>query len=403
MNTVDSSMMLPNAAKGHAEAAVRKHSGDCDRSPRSVFAGTVATILTICVCAAPCYAIQDAELLVSSLYTGPGCCYEFTLSQQNGSPGNFTEIVATINTAGATVDSATGSSGAPAPAYTQGGVTVRFFTRTANGLQDGSGNPDPHVVSICFDLDNVTAPISVTFQAYDALGNTCSSLCTEDVLLSDPSCLGSSSCVDLMNCFTPDRSGALPADTLQVVAFYDGDGVASLDIHLIDPITGDCCVLTVGGLVNTIISTDEYYTYGYVPTGVFDISGVVPNGSVDGVAFGLYWRDTAGVRWLLRSRTIGGAASGPNFVGGWPLALDETNWDGRMPQLAFPNACYSSSYDAFVARRQAQMTVSGAQLLGNGTWNIPTGRVPGDVNGDGCVDLSDLASLLANYGAACCP
>ena len=42
-----------------------------------------------------------------------------------------------------------------------------------------------------------------------------------------------------------------------------------------------------------------------------------------------------------------------------------------------------------------------ATLLAN--FGLPSGqtRATGDVNGDGAVNLTDLAALLANYGAVC--
>lgn len=207
-----------------------------------------------------------------------------------------------------------------------------------------------------------------------------------------------SPCIGAPVPFTSDRFSALPADRMQVIAFYDGDGsAATLAIQLRHPVTDERCVLTVNNLSNTTILTNEYVMNGFEPTGLFEISGVVTNGSVDGVAFGLYWRNAAGDRRMLRSSEPGNGGT-PNFVGGWPLALSEADWDARMPQLA------GGGVTGSVARRQAQCTLSGAQLLGNGTHVAYTGfwgRIDGDLNGDACVDTLDDAILSANMAQGC--
>lgn len=197
--------------------------------------------------------------------------------------------------------------------------------------------------------------------------------------------------------FSSDRFAAFPSDRMQLIAYYDGNGTAELDIHLVNPAANTCCVLTVTGIANAPLTIQEFDMKGYVPTGKFQIRNVVPNGAIDGVAFGLYWRDASGLRWSLRSRSPASAGGTPNFVGAWPYAWSEANWDALMPQLA------GGTFDDFVRRRQAQVALTGAQALGNGVWGHPTGRLPGDTNGDGCVDQQDLANVLAVYGITCCP
>ncbi|MCC6357445.1 MAG: hypothetical protein IT450_01770 [Phycisphaerales bacterium] len=199
-------------------------------------------------------------------------------------------------------------------------------------------------------------------------------------------------CVNLQSVFTSERFGALPTDRMQLVAYYDGTGLADLDIHLTNPSTGACCVLSISGIDDNPLTVREYVMNGFVPTGKFVVRNVVPNGAVDGVAFGLYWRDVTGARWKLQSRSTATGSGTPNFVGMWPYSWADTFWDGLMPPIV----------DDGFKRRQAQVNLSGAQVLGNGTWGIPTGRVPGDSNGDGCVDLVDLTFLLSTFGA-CCP
>lgn len=199
-------------------------------------------------------------------------------------------------------------------------------------------------------------------------------------------------CVSAAPGFTSERFGALPTDRMQLVAYYDGTGLAELDIHLTNPSSGACCILTISGIDDNPLTVQEYVMNGFVPTGKFVVRNVVPNGAVDGVAFGLYWRDATGARWKLQSRSTATGSGTPNFVGMWPYSWADTFWDGLMPPIV----------DDGFKRRQAQVNLSGAQVLGNGTWGIPTGRVPGDSNGDGCVDLVDLTFLLSTFGA-CCP
>lgn len=200
--------------------------------------------------------------------------------------------------------------------------------------------------------------------------------------------------------YTPERNGMLPTDRLQVVAHYDGSGTAArLDIKLRNPVTNQCCTLSVRLPGQWAVQATEYEMNGFEPTGEFTVSGAIPNGSVDGVAFGLYMHTLAGERWIIKSKSPGLAVTTPNFVGSWPTAWDQATWDAMLPAgLGFPYA--PNSYEAYVARRQAQSTLSGAQLLPNGTHTVPTrmNAIPGDLNGDGCVDQDDEMLMLHNIG-----
>jgi hypothetical protein len=203
-------------------------------------------------------------------------------------------------------------------------------------------------------------------------------------------------CGTLSPVFTDDRFGAFPVDTLQIVAVYDGLGTADLRLHLQHPATGQCCTIDVLGIGSATITTVEYTLNGYEPIGMFEISNVQPNGVIDGVAFGLYGRRANGERYVFRSSDLASGAVTPNFVGGWPVAWTQADWDAK---LTLPN----TNFDEFVARRQAQITLSGAQFLGDGVWEKPSPLQPGDLNGDGCVNGADLGLLLASWGLACCP
>lgn len=159
---------------------------------------------------------------------------------------------------------------------------------------------------------------------------------------------------------TSNRYNGLPCDTLQIVAFYDGTPVgAQLDIGY--QTYGYSGWITVGGIPNfgTKIVTLEYDLNGATPTGAFQISGVVANGVIDGVAFGLFWRDAQCNYHMLKSNS-NVLLSGANFVGAWPAGMSNSTFGSRTPQLT----------DSF-ARETAFATILGAKLLGNGTYSLP--------------------------------
>lgn len=199
--------------------------------------------------------------------------------------------------------------------------------------------------------------------------------------------------------FTSDRFGALLPDRMQLVAHYDGSGVnAYLTMEMRNPQTGHCCTLRVRMLPQSQILAQEFVLGGYEPTGEFTVSGAVPNGAVDGIAFGLYVRDVSGNRWMLKSHANGLASADPNFAGGWPMAWGEATWDSMLPA-----GLGGTGVTGFFARRQAQATLAGAQLLPNGTYIVPTGVNPifGDLDGSGCVDMDDMN--LFNWHASAPP
>ncbi len=208
--------------------------------------------------------------------------------------------------------------------------------------------------------------------------------------------------------YTPDRFGALPSDRMQVVAVYDGNvnptAPPSLSIECRHPTTLECFQIAVpvpsSAGPNSIVA-EEFVMNGFEPTGRVTVGGVLPNGVIDGVAFGLYVRDVNGDRWILKSGALGLATGNfPNFIGGWPVAWNESTWDSYLPQMA---PFLPVGYDEFVARRQAQMTLAGAQMLPNGTFDIPNSRfVNLDIDEDGTVNRNDFAILINNLGQGCC-
>lgn len=159
-----------------------------------------------------------------------------------------------------------------------------------------------------------------------------------------------------------DRGGRLPADRLQVVMFYDGtvNGETALGIEVAQPGGGQTSWIWINGLrhFGDVVETREYAMDGAVPTGVFEVKGAKRNGFVDGVAFGLFWKDTARRYHVLKSSDRTGS-SAADFVCGWPLAMSDTVFQNRTPQVE----------DNF-ARGTAKMAICGAELLPNGFYTI---------------------------------
>lgn len=156
-----------------------------------------------------------------------------------------------------------------------------------------------------------------------------------------------------------NRSSALPNGTLQLVAFYDGSGLATLSFETKDT-NGALSWTTVKDIpsFSTQIVTKQYTLKGEVPTGNFVIEGVVANGVVDGVAFGLLWRDLSGGYHILRSN---GVAKGTiaDFVSAWPLGMNNTVFAPRVSQVT----------DGY-ARETALAVISGAKLLPSGKHSL---------------------------------
>lgn len=158
---------------------------------------------------------------------------------------------------------------------------------------------------------------------------------------------------------TSNRYNGLACDTLQVVAFYDGASSAHLDIGYQG--CGQSGWIAINSIPNfgSKIVTLEYDLNGSTPTGTFKVSGVVANGVIDGLAFGLFWRDTQCNYHTLKSNS-NVLLSGASFVGAWPLGMNHSTFGTRTPQLT----------DGF-ALETAFATILGAKLLGNGTYSVP--------------------------------
>lgn len=170
------------------------------------------------------------------------------------------------------------------------------------------------------------------------------------------------------NDLTGNRHNGLPVGHLQVVLFYDGatSGFPELTIELDG---GEA--ITIGGAApggpiesfGRSIETREYALYGCLPTGEFDVAGLEPNGVIDGLAFGLLWRDESGRYTMLKSNAPqrhGGAA----LVGMWPLGLNNDQLLERTPEI-------STGF----GRESARTIIVGAALVENGHHSIAVPKV----------------------------
>ena len=161
------------------------------------------------------------------------------------------------------------------------------------------------------------------------------------------------------NDLTSNRGSALPANTLQVVCFYDGKGTATLSFETIDT-AGNRAWTVIKDIpkFDTRIVTVEYTIEGCQPTGHFVVEGVTADGMVDGLAFGLLWRDGRSCYHILRSNSAALVTTAP-FVSAWPLGMNNTVFAPRVPQMT----------DGY-ARETALAVFSGANLLASGKHDL---------------------------------
>lgn len=156
-----------------------------------------------------------------------------------------------------------------------------------------------------------------------------------------------------------NRYNALPVDTLQVVGFYDGNGTSTLEFECLD-VNGTTAYVSLAGIAqfDEAIKTAQYALNGSRPTGNFRVSGVQANGVVDGLAFGLLWRDAQGFH-IVRSNSATPTPAAC-YVGAWPLGgWDATRFLSKVP----------ATIDGF-ARETALAVICGAKLMPNGAYSI---------------------------------
>jgi hypothetical protein len=158
-----------------------------------------------------------------------------------------------------------------------------------------------------------------------------------------------------------NRGNALPPGTLQIICFYDGNDACGFGCEYKD-IDGTTGYIWLKGIrqFDTEIRTAQLSLNGATLTGKFKVTGVRANGVVDGLAFGLLWRDERGGFHILRSNSAA-PSSGANFVGAWPLG----GWSAeRFMQKV------TAGTDGF-ARETALAVICGAKLLPDGEYVIP--------------------------------
>ncbi|MEM9461336.1 MAG: hypothetical protein AAGF11_44640 [Myxococcota bacterium] len=164
--------------------------------------------------------------------------------------------------------------------------------------------------------------------------------------------------IHLTDDLTSNRFSRLPAGRLQIVLFYDGRGEATFGFEYMEP-SGSVGWITIPAIPPfSRIVTKEYDLKGCTPTGNFVVEGAVPNGVVDGLAFGLLWRDDKQRYHILRSNGPG-PASMASFVSAWPLGMNHGTFASRAPQLS-----------DWCARETAFAVISGAKLLPDGKYQL---------------------------------
>jgi hypothetical protein len=162
--------------------------------------------------------------------------------------------------------------------------------------------------------------------------------------------------------FSSMRSDGVPRGTLQLVLFHDGRaGKMTLRLEIRSRATIATSWIEVSGIEPSTsdggrIETREIDMSGFELTGEFEVEGVVPNGVIDGLAFGLLRRDDDGAYRVLRSVSPHPPRRAC-FVGAWPIQLSQRQFTARTPQLA----------DG-AARAQARMLISGAEYLDDGRY-----------------------------------
>lgn len=156
-----------------------------------------------------------------------------------------------------------------------------------------------------------------------------------------------------------NRSSGLPASTLQIVLFYDGKSTVTFLFETRDG-SGNLSWTSVRAIpkFDTQIVTKEYTIEGCTPTGNFVVEGATPDGVVDGLAFGLFWRDGKNGYHILRSNSDAVSTVAP-YVSAWPLGMNSTVFATRAPQVT----------DGF-SRETALAVISGAKLLASGKYSL---------------------------------
>lgn len=170
--------------------------------------------------------------------------------------------------------------------------------------------------------------------------------------------------------FASNRRNGLPRSTLQVGIWYDGkvaQGGPVLKLGYRLPGSSQEYWLTVGGPNDSHgaiqkfhrLETRQYKTGKMQLTGNVRVANIQGDGVIDGLAFGLLMKNHNGHYFMLKSKSHR-TRNGANFVGAWPLGMNDTLWKKRLYAIK----------DSF-GREQAKMMLSGAQYLDNGHYHFP--------------------------------
>jgi hypothetical protein len=131
--------------------------------------------------------------------------------------------------------------------------------------------------------------------------------------------------------FTYNQGNGMPANELAIAAYYDGNGAASSGIQVFCPGSGNEWIVLTG--LTAGLHTFSYDLQDCMPTGKIGVRDVVDNGVVDGVAVGMFWKDSAGDAHILRSNE---ARPGQHVLGVWPTGFaSDSSWiDSQAPQVS---------------------------------------------------------------------
>ncbi len=165
------------------------------------------------------------------------------------------------------------------------------------------------------------------------------------------------------NDLSSNRYNGMPSDRLQVVLFYDGQRSANTTITItcLHPVLRVIEEITITDLpkFTSEITTKEYDMNGFYPYCI-EIDGVVPDGSVDGVAVGFYWKNASGRYKIYRSNhepSEEGITSS-QFIGAWPYGGVSTSYlRARMPYVTDGNG-----------QIQAAAAIMGAKVFPDGLY-----------------------------------
>ena len=133
---------------------------------------------------------------------------------------------------------------------------------------------------------------------------------------------------------TSNQSNGMANETLQVITAYDGvTGSVTLSLEVREIATGTLRTIDIN-VVNDFgvrLDTFEYDLNGHELTFGFEVSGVVPNGVIDGLAFGIYWKDSQGDYHMAKSNVPG--SGGAHYFGAWPLGMNDASFQALTPQI----------------------------------------------------------------------